>query len=67
MSVEDLQTPNPFWFENGEWRFADGWHRYNPNNVLCDECDSWDVEWLWKDGEVVGFHCNKCGEESLDK
>jgi len=61
------EKPLSHWKENGELRFTSGWHRYNPHSVKCDECGSENVVWLWKDGEVVGFHCNKCGEESLDK
>lgn len=44
----------------------DGWHKYNPNNVKCD-CGSSDVEFLWDNGEVVGFQCNSCHITELDK
>lgn len=49
----------------GELEFSEGWHRYNPNRILCLECDSSDIEWLWDNGEVVGFHCRNCGSEEL--
>lgn len=51
----------------GELEFSEGWHKYNPNRILCLECDSSDIEWLWDNGEVVGFHCKNCGSEELFK
>ena len=62
------ETPLKRWKNNaGQLEFYDGWHKYNPNNIKCEDCTSIDIEWLWDNGEVVGFHCNTCGETSLSK
>ena len=44
----------------------DGWHDYNPHKARC-ECGSSNVEFLWQNGEVRGFHCKSCGTTELDK
>ena len=43
-----------------------GWSKWNPNKAKCD-CGSLNVEFLWRNGQVVGFHCFDCGETELDK
>lgn len=47
--------------------YKDGWHDYNPNDIVCEKCGRSNVEFLWRKGEVVGFRCNSCKAVSLDK
>ena len=65
--IADENLPKRWKNKNGQLEFDDGWHRYNPNKIKCHECGSSDIEFLWNNGDVVGFGCNKCGEQILDK
>ncbi|MGD0329684.1 MAG: hypothetical protein ABSB40_04455 [Nitrososphaeria archaeon] len=44
---------------------SDGWHKLNPINIVCDECGSSNILWLWNNGDVVGEKCRNCGNISL--